>query len=105
MFAWLAVLAALLFSAGGYFTKLSAGLTARGPTAAMFMLFALGAGVQALAMRHESMAVTYVIVLGLEAVMAYVLSTFVLHEPGSAMRLAGIGLVVAGIALLRMGPS
>src|SRR5262249_20941554 len=103
MFAPLALLAALLFSVGGYFTKLSAGLTARGPTAAMFALFVLGAGAQALAMRDETMAVTYVIVLGLEAVMAYLLSTLVLHEASSAIRVGGIVLVVAGIVLLRSG--
>ena len=42
MFATLAVLAALCFAVGGYFTKLSLGLTARGPTAMMFALFLAG---------------------------------------------------------------
>ena len=44
MFTVLAALAALSFSASGYFMKVSQGLTVRGPAAAMFGLVMLGAG-------------------------------------------------------------
>ena len=101
MFATLAVLAALCFAVGGYFTKLSQGLTERGPTAAMFALFLAGSALQAVAMRNESMAVTYVVVLGLEAVTALLLSIWLLQETASAIRFGGIALVVAGIILLK----
>lgn len=101
MFATLAVLAALCFAVGGYFTKLSLGLTARGPTVMMFALFLAGSALQAVAMRNEPMAVTYVIVLGLEAVTALLLSIWLLQETASAIRFGGIALVVAGIILLR----
>lgn len=101
MFAALAVLAALCFTIGGYFTKLSHGLTAPGPTAAMFLLFLLGSALQSVAMRNESMAVTYAVVLGLEAVAAFFLSIWLLHETASAIRFGGIVLVVAGIILLK----
>ena len=47
MFAALAVLAALCFTIGGYFTKLSHGLAVPGPTATMFALFLLGSALQA----------------------------------------------------------
>jgi quaternary ammonium compound-resistance protein SugE len=100
----LAVLAALSFSIAGYFTKLSQGLTVLGPTAMMFGLFALGSALQALAMRHESMALTYAFVLGLEAVTAFFLSVWLLGESASAIRFGGIALVVAGIVLLKAGP-
>jgi quaternary ammonium compound-resistance protein SugE len=101
MFATLAVLAALCFAVGGYFTKLSLGLTVRGPTAMMFVLFLAGSALQAVAMRNESMAVTYVIVLGLEAVTGMLLSIWLLEEAASAIRLGGIALVVTGIILLK----
>jgi multidrug transporter EmrE-like cation transporter len=52
-------------------------------------------------MRNEAMTVTYVIVLGLEAVAAYLLGTIVLQEPTSASKIGGIVLIVAGIALLK----
>jgi len=103
MFATPAVLAALCFAVGGYFTKLSQGLTARGPTVTMFALFLAGSALQAVAMRNESMAVTYVVVLGLEAVTAWLLSVLWLQETASAVRFGGIALVVAGIILLKGG--
>jgi multidrug transporter EmrE-like cation transporter len=105
MFAVLSILAALCFSVAGYFTKLSHGLTARGPTAAMFVLFLVGAALQSVAMRNESMAVTYAVVLGLEAVTAFLLSVWLLDESSSVFRIGGIALVVAGIALLKSSPS
>ena len=52
-------------------------------------------------MRNQPMAVTYVIVLGLEAVTALLLSIWLLQETASAIRFGGIALVVAGIILLR----
>lgn len=103
MFAVMSVLAALSFSVAGYFTKLSHGLTARGPTAVMFVLFLIGSALQSVAMRNESMATTYVVVLGLEAVTAYVLSVWLLNESSSMLRIGGIALVVAGIVLLKTG--
>ena len=94
-----------VFQRGGLFHEAHAGLTVRGPAAMMFGLFMVGAALQAVAMRHESMAVTYAIVLGLEAVTASLLSVWLLHERTSAMRIGGIALVVAGIVLLKIGES
>jgi multidrug transporter EmrE-like cation transporter len=56
---------------------------------------------QALGMRRTDMGVAYVLVLGMEAVVAVVLSAVVLNETYSASRLAAIALVVVGIAWLR----
>ena len=67
----------------------------------MFALSLAGSALQAGAMRNESMAVTYVVVLGLEAVTALLLSIWLLQETASAIRFGGIALVVAGIILLR----
>ncbi len=99
----LAALAAVCFSIAGYYTKLSHGLTVPGPSALMFSLFGLGSALQAVAMRHESMALTYAFVLGLEAVTAFGLSVWLLGESASALRMSGIALVVAGIILLKTG--
>ena len=102
MFTILTCLAALSFSIGGYFMKQSAGLTQLRPTLLVFGLFALGAGLQTLAMRGQPMAVTYIVVLGLEAVTAFSLGVFVLNESSSITKLAGVGLVLAGIVTLRV---
>ena len=93
--------AALSFAVGGYFMKLSQGLTRLGPTGLVFACFAIGAALQTLAMRDEQMTVIYLVVLGLEAVAAYLLGALLLKETTTAAKLAGIALVVAGIALLR----
>ena len=101
-FTVLAFLAALAFSIGGYFMKLSAGLKQLRPTLLVFAFFAVGASFQTVAMRGEQMAFTYIVVLGLEAVSALVLSILLLHEGISVPKLAGVGLVLLGIALLQL---
>jgi multidrug transporter EmrE-like cation transporter len=102
MFMSLVVSAALLYSVGGYFMKLSQGLTEVVPTTLVFLCFGVGAALQTIAMRDEPMTITYVIVLGLEAVVAYLLGTVLLKEPASVAKAGGIALIVAGIALLKL---
>ena len=103
MFTTLTGLAALSFSIGGYFMKLSAGLTQLRPTVLMFAFFSVGTVLQTVAMRGEQMAVTYIAVLGFEAITALALSMVLLKESGSMSKFAGVALVVAGIVLLRSG--
>ena len=103
MFTTLTGLAALSFSIGGYFMKLSVGLTNLRPTVLMFAFFSVGAVLQTVAMRGEQMAVTYIVVLGFEAITALALSMLLLNESASVSKVAGVGLVVAGIVLLRTG--
>lgn len=105
MFTTLTCLAALSFSIGGYFMKGSAGLTQFRPTMLMFSFFIAGASLQTIAMRGQQMVITYVVVLGLEAISAYSLGVFFLKEGSSFARLAGVALVLAGILVLRIGKS
>ena len=102
MFTLLTCLAALSFSIGGYYMKLSAGLTHFRPTVLVFAFFALGACLQTVAMQGQQMAVTYIVVLGFEAITALSLGVFLLQEGSSLTKLAGVGLVLAGIVLLRI---
>ena len=103
MFTALTGFAALAFSIGGYFMKLSAGLTNVRPTLLMFAFFSVGAVLQTVAMRGEQMAVTYIVVLGFEAITALILSMVLLNESATLSKLAGVTLVVGGIVLLRTG--
>jgi len=105
VFTALTLLAALSFSVGGYFMKLSAGLTNFQPTALMFAFFGVGAVLQTVAMNREEMSITYIVVLGFEAISALCLSVFVLKEGSSITKLAGVGLVLVGIVILRAGKS
>jgi len=103
MFTALTGLAALSFSIGGYFMKLSTGLTHLRPTLLMFGFFCVGTVLQTVAMRGEQMAITYIVVLGFEAITALALSMILLNEGASLSKVAGVALVVAGIVLLRTG--
>jgi multidrug transporter EmrE-like cation transporter len=103
MFTTLTGLAALSFSIGGYFMKLSAGLTHLRPTVLMFAFFSVGTVLQTVAMRGHQMAITYIVVLGFEAVTALLLSMVLLNETASWSKVGGVALVMAGIVLLRSG--
>lgn len=101
MTAALLALAAIAYAVGGLFMKQSSGATVPLPTAAFLVLFAVGATLQAIAMRGSEMGTAYVLVLGLEAIAAVALSAVVLHEPYSTSKLAAILLILAGITWLR----
>lgn len=94
--------AALSFSVGGYYMKLSQGLTVAWASVLVFACFALGATLQTLAMRGSAMTVTYIAVLGLEAITAYALGALLLGEPNSWLKLVGALVVLCGVALLRV---
>jgi multidrug transporter EmrE-like cation transporter len=69
----------------------------------MFGFFSVGAVLQTVAMRGEQMAITYIVVLGFEAITALLLSMVLLNESASMYKFAGVALIVAGIVLLRTG--
>jgi multidrug transporter EmrE-like cation transporter len=65
--------------------------------------FSVGAVLQTVAMTGEEMSITYIVVLGFEAITALCLSIFFLKESSSFTKLAGVALVLAGIVVLRTG--
>jgi multidrug transporter EmrE-like cation transporter len=92
--------ASFAFTLGGVCMKYSEGLTKNGPSILLFVLFSAGAAFQALAMKNSEMAITYIVVLGLESVLAFLLGVLVFHEGASADRIFAVCLVTAGIVLL-----
>jgi multidrug transporter EmrE-like cation transporter len=96
----LLIAASLLFATGGFFMKTSSGLTRLAPSVMVFVFFCAGAACQSLAMKRADMGVAYVFVLGLEAVVAFAISVFVLHETAAPLRIVAVVLIVCGIALL-----
>lgn len=99
----LAVLSAVCFTTGGVFMKHSQGLTKLFPTLAVFALFIVGAAFNILLMKREDLGVAYVFVLGLEAVLAFLLGVWLFKEPVLLPRVLGVGLIVVGILLLKSG--
>jgi multidrug transporter EmrE-like cation transporter len=95
------VLASAAYAIGGVFMKMSAGPMRPAPVAAFVALFAGGWLLQAFGMQRVDLSVGYIIVLGVEAVLALALSVFYLHEQLTPSRAAAVALVVAGVLLLR----
>jgi multidrug transporter EmrE-like cation transporter len=101
MFEGTVILAALFFTVGGIFMKLSEGLTRFWPTLIVFALFLVGAALQTLAMKREDLAVTYLLVVGLESILAFLFGVFLFSESYHPARIAGVLLITGGIISLR----
>jgi len=71
------------------------------PTVLVFVCFLAGAAVQTYAMKSQELSVAYIIVLGLEAVLASAAGILLLKESFNIIKLAGTVLVIAGILLLK----
>ena len=95
-------LAAALYVAGGILMKYSQGLTKILPALALVICFSAGALVQAWAMRDEALGPSYVVVLGLEALLAVIAGSVMFAEDVTAKTLSGVALVVLGICVLRL---
>jgi multidrug transporter EmrE-like cation transporter len=97
--------AAVAFTAGGAFMKASEAMTRPVPTVLFYLAFAVGATFQALALRQAELGVAYVVVLGLEAVLAVAFGAVFFEERLSLFKGLGVAAVVAGIVLLHIGDS
>jgi multidrug transporter EmrE-like cation transporter len=65
-------------------------------------LFVAGAALQALAMKREDLAVTYLVVVGLEAILAFLFGVLVFSESYTPVRIAAVSLIALGIVSLRL---
>jgi multidrug transporter EmrE-like cation transporter len=101
----LSVVAAIFFTFGGVFMKLSHGFARLGPGAAAIALFVAGAIAQTFAMKYAELGVAYVFVLGLEAVLAFGFGALFFGENVSIAKLLGVVLIIGGFALLHAGAS
>ncbi len=95
-------LAAVMYVTGGVLMKYSQGLTQAWPTFGLTALFSAGALIQARAMRHEELGTSYIVVLGLEALLAITYGSLFFGEQISLRAAAGIALVMIGIVVLRL---
>lgn len=100
------VAAALAFTIGGIFMKLSQGLTQPLPTLAMLGLFAIGAALLTLSIDvRGELGPAYLVVLGLEALLAFAFGALLFGEQANVPRLAGLALLITGMILIEMSTS
>ena len=96
--------AAACFTGGGLLTKPAAGLSRIAPTVAMFGLFVIGAALLAIAVHRDGeMGPAYLVVVGLETVLAFALGVALYGEDLTAPRIAAVVLVMSGTAILAHG--
>jgi multidrug transporter EmrE-like cation transporter len=98
----LAVVAALCFTVGGIFMKTSDGLTKLWPTIAVYALFAVGATLNAILVKKGGeLGWAYLLVVGIEAILAFLFGVFLFKESAAWPRILGVALIFFGLVLLR----
>jgi small multidrug resistance pump/quaternary ammonium compound-resistance protein SugE len=101
MYLFMVLLSAILFTVGGIFMKLSNGLSELIPSLLVYIFFIAGASLQTIAMRRSNLGVTYVVVLGLESVLAFLFGVVLFQENYSYTNFIGVSLIVAGMGFLQ----
>ncbi|XGV99174.1 MAG: multidrug efflux SMR transporter [Leptolyngbya sp. BL-A-14] len=102
MYLLIAAAAALFYTVGGIFMKLSAGFSQLIPTGMVYLLFIAGVSLQMYITHNAHLGITYILVLGLEALCAVLFSLLIFKESYTPLTLVGIFLIVAGTACLRL---
>jgi quaternary ammonium compound-resistance protein SugE len=101
--AWIALfVAGLLEIVWAYFMKLSDGFSRPAPTIATFVFMFASFALLAWAMKQLPLGTSYMIWTGIGAVGAFLVGVVVLGESLSLMRIAAAGLIVAGIAMMKL---
>lgn len=103
MFYFYAVISAVSYAVGSIYMVKSEGLSQVMPALVMFGLYLGGATFQTLATSNfsNSMGLTYMFVLGLEALIAPTFGAILLQERYNALQYIGIFMVVCGVIILR----
>jgi small multidrug resistance pump/quaternary ammonium compound-resistance protein SugE len=103
MYLLMVLAAAIFFTVGGIYMKLSEGLSQLVPSLLVYLFFLAGASSQTLAMHKSDLGGTYIFVLDLESVLALLFGVLIFKENYSFLKLLGVSLIVAGIIFLRSG--
>ena len=104
--AWVYLLAAgLLEIVWAYLMKASAGFTKPWPTVGMVVFMIGSFGLLSLAMKTLPLGTAYAIWTGIGAVGAFAVGAFILGEPLTPLRIAGVTLVVSGLVVLKLASS
>jgi small multidrug resistance pump/quaternary ammonium compound-resistance protein SugE len=91
---------AICFTVGGVFMKLSQGLSQPIPSLLVYLFFIVGASIQTIAMRKAALAVTCIVVLCLESVLAFLFGVLLFQERYSYTNFVGLSFIIAGMSFL-----
>jgi multidrug transporter EmrE-like cation transporter len=93
--------AAMIFSIGGIFMKLSLGLSQPLYVGLIFVCFSLGVILQTLVISRTDLGSSYISILGLEAIATLTFSVLLFKENISVTKLMGLAIILGGVILLR----
>jgi small multidrug resistance pump len=97
------IVGSLAFSIGGAFMGKSAGFTRLWPSLIVAVCFVVGAGFVARAVHRGGLSTTYVVGLGIEAMISVAIGLAVLGERLTLSQAAGIGIILIGLVTLKRG--
>ena len=97
------IAASVAFAVGGAFMKFSVGFTRVWPTAAVIVLFVVGAFLLSRGIRMGDLSTAYTLGLGVEAIVSVAIGTYVFEERLSPVKLLGVALIIAGATGVRFG--
>lgn len=101
--AWILLVIAGLFEVvWAYFMKQSHGFTRLTPTIVTFVTMFISFGLLSISMKTLPLGTAYAMWTGIGALGAFVVGVVVMGEPANAMRLGAAGLIVAGLALMKI---
>jgi len=96
------IIGSLAFSIGGAFVRLSDGFTKFWPSV-IAACFVIGAGFLTRAVHHGGLSSTYVIGLGIEAVISVAIGLALLGERLSVAQTVGIAIIILGLVAMKQG--
>lgn len=101
--AWILLIIAGLFEVvWAYFMKQSHGFTRLMPTIVTFVTMFISFGLLSISMKTLPLGTAYAMWTGIGALGAFLVGVVVMGEPATAMRLGAAGLIVAGLALMKI---
>jgi multidrug transporter EmrE-like cation transporter len=101
----IAIAAALAYTIGGVFMKLSRGFSILIPTLLVYYCFAVGVSIQTHLTTMSKLGLSYVLVLGLESILAMVFGAVIFKESYSWPALFGVVLIISGVAIVQIVPT
>ena len=97
------IIGSLAFSIGGAFMRQSDGFTRLWPSVVIAACFVMGAAFLARAVNRGGLSTTFVIGLGIEAVISVGIGLALLGERLSGLQTAGIAIILVGLVALKHG--
>ena len=103
MWAWILLVAAIVFEVGGTLSmKLSAGFSRLLPSVLIFVFYGLSFTAMTFSLKKIDVSLAYAVWSGLGTSLVAVLGIFLFHEPANLLRLGSIALIILGCVGLRL---